>query len=178
MTGGTWKPVAQPGPAPSSPALSTPGSGARRSHDLWGRGCRSERAGEPGRSGNKGPGSGAGAAAASWSCVRRLLPPSVPAHTGVERANGGSGNQALSSRSGAFTCAQVYAGEGNLINAPFKAISTPPRLCHATSSGVPQGWRGTQGLSPASSLLVPDCSGAGVGRVNLMGGMSKIDTAA
>lgn len=131
--------MARPGPAPSSPALFTPGSGARRSHDLWGRGCRSERAGEPGRSGNKGPGSGAGAAAASWPSVRRLLPPSVPARTGEERAKGGSGNPALPSRSGAFTCAQVYAGEGNLINAPLKAIPTPTRLWHLRPGGFPKG---------------------------------------
>lgn len=57
--------MARPGPAPSSPALSSPGYGARRSHDLWGRGCRSEGAGEPGRSGNKGRGCEAGVAAAS-----------------------------------------------------------------------------------------------------------------
>lgn len=42
---GTRSLVARPGPAPSSLALSTPGSGARRSHDLWGRGCRREGAG-------------------------------------------------------------------------------------------------------------------------------------
>lgn len=50
---GAREPVARPGPAPSSLALSTPGSGARRSHDLWGRGCRSERAGEPGAAATK-----------------------------------------------------------------------------------------------------------------------------
>lgn len=62
------------GPAPSSLALSTPGSGARRSHDLWGRGCRSEGAGENGRSGNKGRGGEAGAAASSRPDERPLPP--------------------------------------------------------------------------------------------------------
>lgn len=105
-------------------------------------------------------------------CAASYLRPSLPTPEWRGRKEV-LGNQALSSRSGAFTCAQVYAGEGNLINAPLKAISTPPRLCRARSSGVPQGWRRTQGPSPASSLLVPDCSGAGVGRVNLRGGMSN-----
>lgn len=76
---GAREPVARPGPAPSSLALSTPGSGARRSHDLWGRGCRSEGAGEPGHSGNKGGGSEAGAAAASRPGARPL--PSLPVQT-------------------------------------------------------------------------------------------------
>lgn len=71
---GAQEPVARLGPAPSSLALSTPGSGARRSHDLWGRGCRSEEAGEPGRSGNKGRGSEAGAAASAQPGARPLPP--------------------------------------------------------------------------------------------------------
>lgn len=109
--------------------------------------------GSPGAAATK-AGSGAGAAAASRPSVRRLL--SVPAHTRVERAKGGSGNQALPSRSGAFTCAQVYAGEGNLINAPpLGYAQTPYALASYNQGGSPRV-RGTQGLSPASPPLTPD----------------------
>lgn len=133
--GSLWLgPAPPPAPRPSPlPALE------HVALTIYGAADAAVRAGEPGRSSNKGPGSGAGAAAASWPSVRRLLPPSVPARTGVERAKGGSGNPALPSRSEAFTCAQVYAGEGNLINAPLKAIPTPTRLWHPRPGEFPKG---------------------------------------
>jgi hypothetical protein len=111
---GVREPVSGPGPAPSSQALSTPGSGARRSHDLWGRGCRSEGAGEPGRSGNKGQGSkGEGGGGLLAECE----PPPTSAGPGPH-GSGEDRNPVPLPPSGAFTCAQVYVGEGNLINTP------------------------------------------------------------
>lgn len=129
---GAREPVARPGPAPSSSALSTPGSGARRSHDLWGRGCRSEGAGEPGRSGNKGPGSEAGAAAASY------LDGPGPHGSGAGRKEAlGTGTPPPF---GAFTCAQVCAGEDSRLNPqaiPRLSLRLPLRTWGAQGCGEP-----------------------------------------
>lgn len=165
MTAGTggggpaWEPVARPGPAPSSPALSTPGSGARRSHDLWGRGCRSERAGEPGRSGNKGPGKRGGGGS---GLPAQAAPP--PTSVGPRRWPGsGEGDGRLWEAGSASHPVPELSPAPRCMRGRGARATLPSRLFpHPLGSGihdqgVPQGWRGTRGLSPASSLTAAPC---------------------
>lgn len=173
---GAREPVARPGPAPSSLALSTPGSGARRSHDLWGRGCRSERAGEP----------GAAATKAEEARRGRRRPPgrlrtlsylcrSRPAGSREDRKEA-LGTRAPPSPPRAFTCAQVYAGEANLINnTPHPGLSRISLvLGSAKNAGAPRGWWGTQAPRLRALHCPRDSSGAGGGRVSLGEG-DKLD---
>lgn len=125
----------------SSPRRSAPpGSGARRSHDLWGRGCRSEGAGEPGRSGNKGRGCGAGAAAASGPAGT----PPASAGPDLPAGSGKDGEEAAGTRSphplpGLPPEPRCTRGRGADQQPPHPTAPAPPsRIPSAGARGCPR----------------------------------------